>query len=307
LAKKFITGCNHEALTGAIQAKAYFCTIQVIKMKKSVLVGLSLLIGLSIITVLMLNCNNGTDKDGSGSSNRPPEPETLNCIVQKSFPHDTSSFTEGLLIYNGSVYESTGNKGRSKLLKINLASGKPEKELRLDSNYFGEGIAILRDTVYQLTYQEHTAFVYTLKDFKKIKELSFSTDSGEGWGMTTDGTYLIAGDGTSNLYYYDPADFKLVKKLTVTDAGTLSYNVNELEYIDGYIYANQWQLPYILKIDPANGQVVAKIDLTDLWGNVRQKDPHADVLNGIAYDPASKKIYVTGKWWPEIYEVQFSK
>ncbi|HEV8284913.1 MAG TPA: glutaminyl-peptide cyclotransferase [Chitinophagaceae bacterium] len=235
----------------------------------------------------------------------PPAPPILNCIPQRSYPHDTSSFTEGLLIYNGSLYESTGNKGKSKLLKINLTTGKAEKEVKLDSIYFGEGIAILRDTIYQLTYQEHVAFVYTVKDLKKIKQLPFSTESGEGWGMTTDGTYLIATDGSSNLYYYEPSTFKLVKKLTVTDAGTLSYNVNELEWIDGYIYANQWQLPYILKIDPSNGQVVAKVDLTDLLNRIKQKDPHAEVLNGIAYDSASKKIYVTGKWWPELYEVQF--
>jgi glutamine cyclotransferase len=228
-------------------------------------------------------------------------------VIQKSYPHDTSSFTEGLLIYNGSLYESTGNNGHSKLLKVNLNTGKAEQEVKLDSTYFGEGIAILRDTVYQLTYKTRVAFVYTLKGFKKIRQDSFSTESGEGWGMTTDGTHLIASDGTSNIYYYDPATFKVVNKIPVTDAGTLSYNVNELEYIDGYLYANQWQLPYILKIDPSNGQVVAKIDLTDLWNGIKQKDPHAAELNGIAYDPATKKTYVTGKWWPELYEVQFTK
>lgn len=272
--------------------------MQIIRTRNLALIGL---------TVLALGCNNGTDSNDKSLSTRPPEPETLNCIVQKSYPHDTSSFTEGLLIYNGSLYESTGNNGQSKLRKINLTTGKVEKEVKLDSIYFGEGIAILRDTVYQLTYKTGVAFVYTLKDFKKIKDLHFSTESGEGWGMTTDGRYLIATDGTSNIYYYEPSTFKLVKKITVTDAGTLSYNVNELEYIDGYLFANQWQLPYILKIDPASGQVVAKIDLTDLWNGIKQKDPHAEVLNGIAYDPASKKIYVTGKWWPELYEVQFSK
>jgi glutamine cyclotransferase len=262
-----------------------------------------LLIGL---TILVFGCNNGTDNNQPAST-RPPEPEALNCIVLKTYPHDTSSFTEGLAIYNGSLYESTGNNGRSKLLKIELATGKPEKEVKLDSAYFGEGIAILRDTIYQLTYKTKVAFVYTLKDFKKVKELPFSMESGEGWGMTTDGTYLIADDGTSNIYYFDPGTFKLAKKITVTDAGTLSYNVNELEYIDGYLYANQWQLPYILKIDPATGQVVAKIDLSDVLNRIKQKDPQADVLNGIAYDAATKKIYVTGKWWPELYEVQFTK
>ena len=257
-------------------------------------------------TLILCCCNNGGTPP-EPTSTRPPEPEAMNCVIQKSYPHDTSSFTEGLLIYNGSLYESTGNYGRSKLLKINLASGKPEKEVKLDSTYFGEGIAILRDTIYQLTYKTGVAFVYTLKDFKKIKQVPFSTESGEGWGMTTDGTYLIATDGSSNIYYFEPSSFKQVKKITVTDAGTLSYNVNELEYIDGYLYANQWQLPYILKIDPSNGQVVAKIDLSDLWNGIKQKDAHAEVLNGIAYDPSTKKIYVTGKWWPELYEVQFTK
>lgn len=257
-------------------------------------------------TVVLFSCNNSGTPPESTSA-RPPEPEAMNCVVQKSFPHDTSSFTEGLLIYNGALYESTGNYGRSKLLRVNLSTGKAEKEVKLDSAYFGEGIAILRDTVYQLTYKTGVAFVYTLKDFKKIKQVPFSTESGEGWGMTTDGTYLIATDGTSNIYYFEPSTFKLAKKITVTDAGTLSYNVNELEYIDGYLYANQWQLPYVLKIDPSNGQVVGKIDLTDVWNGVKQKDPQAEVLNGIAYDAATKKIYVTGKWWPELYEVQFTK
>src|SRR5260370_39981822 len=132
-------------------------------MNKTFLIGLSILIVLSSITVLMFSCNNGTGNNTDGTSGRPQEPETLNCIVQKSYPHDTSSFTEGLLIYKGSLYESTGNNGKSKLLKINLTTGRPEKEIKLDSTYFGEGIAILRDTIYQLTYKNHIAFVYTLK------------------------------------------------------------------------------------------------------------------------------------------------
>ena len=169
-------------------------------------------------TGLVLGCNNGGTGSSEGTSTRPPEPEAMNAVIQKSYPHDTSSFTEGLLIYDGSLYESTGNYGHSKLLKVNLNTGKAEKEVNLDSTYFGEGIAILRDTVYQLTYKTGVAFVYTLKDFKKVKQLPFSTESGEGWGMTTDGTYLIATDGTSNIYYFDPSTFKVVKKIAVTDA-----------------------------------------------------------------------------------------
>ena len=148
-------------------------------------------------------------------------------------------------------------------------------------------------------------FYVFLKDFKKIGEFKFSAP--EGWGMTTDGKEIIASDGTSNLYYYEPGTFRLLRTQAVTEAGSLAYNLNELEYIDGYIYANQWQQPYILKIDPASGAIVAKADLTDIWNRVKSKDPVADVPNGIAYDSATKKIYITGKKWPELYEIEFSK
>ncbi|HMG69121.1 MAG TPA: glutaminyl-peptide cyclotransferase [Chitinophagaceae bacterium] len=253
--------------------------------------------------ISLFACNSNSDTPATPP---PKPPDVLNCSIQRTLVHDTSSFTEGLLIYKGSLYESTGDYGSSKLMKINLNSGKVEKQVDLDKKYFGEGIVILHDTLYQLTYRERVIFVYDL-DFKKIKELTLTTDNGQGWGMTTDGTNLIVDDGSSNLYYYEPSTFKLIRKIGVTDAGALGYNLNELEYIDGSIYANQWQLPYILKIDPANGQVVAKADLTDIWNRIQQKDPHADVLNGIAYDDATKKIYITGKKWPDLYEVQFSK
>lgn len=264
-------------------------------------------LALFAVVGLLLGCNNGTGENADTGSTRPPEPQSMNCVVQRAYSHDTSFFTEGLLIYKGALYESTGDPdytGKSKLVRIDLNSGKVEKQVNLDKKYFGEGLVILRDTIYQLTYKERTVFVYTL-DFKKIREVPFNTDNGEGWGMTTDGTNIIADDGSSNLYFFEPSTFRLIKKLPVTDAGTLGYNLNELEYIDGYIYANQWQLPYILKIDPSTGIVVAKVDLTDVWKRVRDKDPKAEVLNGIAYDDSTKKIYITGKNWPELYEVQF--
>jgi len=257
----------------------------------------------TIVLLIGLACNNGTEP--TATTPPPPQPASLSCTIQRVLPHDTSSFTEGLLVYKGSLYESTGDHGKSKLLKINLNTGKVEKQLDLDQKYFGEGIVILRDTIYQLTYTEKAVFVYTM-DFKKIKEFTITTDNGQGWGMTTDGTNLIVDDGSSNLYFYEPSTFKLIKKLPVTDAGALGYNLNELEYIDGYIYANQWQLPYILKIDPSDGKIIAKADLTDIWNRIQQKSPKADVLNGIAYDADTKKIYITGKNWPELYEVQFN-
>ncbi|HEY0434632.1 MAG TPA: glutaminyl-peptide cyclotransferase, partial [Chitinophagaceae bacterium] len=238
----------------------------------------------------------------------PPAPKILSTSIVGTFPHDTSLFTEGLQIYKGDLFESSGDPdytGKSKLMRKDLATGKVKKEIMLDKKYFGEGIVILHDTIYQLTYKEKTVFLYNM-DFKLLKQIPLVTETGQGWGMTTDGTSLILDDGSGNLYYFEPGTFKLLKKIAVTDGGALSYNLNELEYIDGYIYANQWQQPYILKIDAANGQVIAKADLTDIWNRIQQKNPAADVLNGIAYDSTTKKIYVTGKKWPDLYEVQFN-
>ena len=253
-----------------------------------------------------VSCNNNNDGDGGTDSDltiNPAVPKSMTYSIVKTYPHDTSSFTEGLQIYNGDLYEGTGDRGRSRLLKLDLKTGKVLHAAPLTDNFFGEGITILRDTVYQLTYQEKTGFVYTLKDFKKIREFKFDT---EGWGMTTDGKDLIVSDGTSNLYYYEPSTFRLLRTQSVTEGGTLAFNINELEYIDGYIYANKWQYPYILKIDPATGVVVARADLTNLTNRIKERYPEADFLNGIAYDAATKKIYITGKKWPELYEIQFS-
>jgi len=228
-------------------------------------------------------------------------PDTLQYTIRKIYPHDTTSFTQGLIIYKGRLYEGTGEYGRSKLLEVNLNNGSIAREISLDKKYFGEGITILNDTIYQLTWQNKEVLVYTLKDFKKIKEFRINT---EGWGITTDGKNLIVSDGSSNLYFYEPSTFRLLRAQGVTDAGTLAYNMNELEYIDGYIYANQWQLPYIYKINPTDGQVTGKINLNEIWNQIKLKDRLADVPNGIAYDESEKKMYITGKLWPELYEVQ---
>ena len=252
----------------------------------------------------LLACNNTKDDEHKNDQIRPPEPINIGYSILNVYPHDTSSFTQGLSIYNGELYEGTGEYGKSKLLKIDIKTGKVDRQLALSEKFFGEGITILKDTVYQLTWKEKIVFTYTVKDFKKIKELPLNT---EGWGITNDGKDLIVSDGTNNLYFYDPSNFQLLRTLGVTEAGIPSFNLNELEFIEGYVYANQWQYPYILKIDPSNGQVVAKSDLTEIWNRVKLKDPNSDVPNGIAYDPATKKIYITGKLWPELYELQFKK
>ena len=249
-------------------------------------------------------CNNKPENGSSGNGQLPDGPKMMSFSIVGAYPHDTSSYTQGLLIYNGEMYEGTGNYGFSKLKKVNLNTGKTDKEISLDKKYFGEGITILRDTVYQLTWKEKTVFVYTLKDFKKVKEYTVDI---EGWGLTHDGQHLIVSTGGSDLNYYDPSTFKLIKTQTVTEGGTPAHDINELEFIDGFIYANQYREPYIFKIDPATGVVVAKADVTAMWERIKGINPEADVPNGIAYDAATRKIYITGKWWPELYEVQFSQ
>ncbi|MFI5133021.1 MAG: glutaminyl-peptide cyclotransferase [Chitinophagales bacterium] len=258
-----------------------------------------------ILATTIIACKN-KDNNGNGTDGQKPVqgPKNISYSIINSYPHDTSSYTQGLLIYKGEMYEGTGMEGRSRLMQVDLKTGKFSKKIDLDKQYFGEGITILNDTIYQLTWKNKVVFVYTLKDFKKVKEFSINT---EGWGITTDGNELIVSDGTSNLYYYNPSTFRLLRTQEVTEEGSLSHNLNELEYIDGYIYANQWQYPYILKIDSKSGEIIAKADLTDVWNRVQAKDPGADVPNGIAYDAATKKIYVTGKYWPELYEIQFGQ
>jgi len=248
------------------------------------------------------SCNPGT-KPPDGKPD-PNAPKGMSHSIVGTFPHDTSSYTQGLIIYKGDMYEGTGLENKSKLMKVDLKTGKVLQEIKLDPKYFGEGITILNDTIYQLTYKNNKVFVYTLKDFKKIKE--YDVDF-EGWGLTNDGKNLIVSTGSSDLFYYDPSTFKLLKTQTVTESGSPTHDINELEYINGFVYANQYQAPYIFKIDPATGMIVAKADLTDMWDRIKTTYPDADVPNGIAYDAATRKIYITGKWWPELYEVQFSQ
>jgi len=250
-------------------------------------------------------CNSAdTNPDSSINNAAADAPKPIGYSIINTYRHDTSSFIQGLVIYDGKLYEGTGNYGHSHLMQVDLKTGISQKKIPIDEKYFGEGITILRDTVYQLTWKEKKVLVYTLKDFKKVKEFEINT---EGWGITTNGQELIVSDGSSNLYYYNPSTFQLLRTQSITEGGSLSYNLNELEYIEGYIYANQWQAPYILKIDPGSGSIVGKIDLTQVWNKVKAKDPAVDVPNGIAYDSASKKIYITGKNWPELYEIELSK
>lgn len=259
--------------------------------------------GCLFFLMLMAACTNNTDVNNNNSNNvDEPTTPTLTHTVMATYPHDTSSFTQGLSFYNGQLLEGTGNKGASRLMQVDLATGKALKKVDLPPTLFGEGIVVLNDTLYQLTWQEKVVLVYNAKTFEKIGELPLGT---EGWGITTDSTNLIVTDGSNNLYFYEPKTFRLLRTQSVTDAGAPAVNLNELEFIKGFIYANQYQYPYILKIDPQSGQVVAKLDLTELTKRAKALYGGADVLNGIAYNPETDKIYVTGKWWPELYEIAF--
>lgn len=254
-----------------------------------------------VSSLLLFSCSSEEDQ----TSEAPQQIPVLSYSILQAFPHDTSSFTQGLTFYNGLLYEGTGEyEGKSKLMQVDLLTGKSIAKISLHNKFFGEGITILHDTIYQLTWQNKIVLVYSVKGFKKIKEFPLTTD---GWGITHDGTELIVSTGSGNLYFYEPCTFRLLRTMGITENGNPVFNLNELEFIDGFVYANQWQYPYILKIDPIMGIVVAKYDLTDLWKRIQAKDPHADVPNGIAYDEKTKKIYITGKRWPELFEIQLGQ
>ncbi len=182
-------------------------------------------------------------------------------------------------------------------------SGKQNKKVVLDKNYFGEGITILNNKVYQLTWKNHTGFVYDLRTFRKIREFQYDQ---EGWGLTHNGKELIMSDGTAKLYFLDTLSLKSRTTLTVNDVDGQAGNLNELEFIEGFIYANQWQTSYILKIDPITGTVAGKLDLSTLTQKILAMNPEADVLNGIAYEKKSKTVLVTGKLWPAVFALRLS-
>ena len=230
-------------------------------------------------------------------------PKQYTYKVVNEFPHSREFFTEGLEIYNGYLYEGTGNNGTSGIYKTEISTGKVLQSVKLDDHYFGEGITILNDKIYQLTYKSQTGFVYNVSDLSVIDTFKF--ESAQGWGLTNDGTYLIMDDKTNVLTWIDPNDFSVVKKLAVADHSQQMNAINELEYINGKIFANVWTTGYIVEIDPETGRVEAVINLTGLLKDA-DKNPSqpVDVLNGIAWDKVAKKMYVTGKYYPKLYEIE---
>lgn len=266
---------------------------------------------ISCALVLMTSCSDNS-KDNE-IKKAPLTPETfipsLDYNIVARLPHDTTSFTEGLLFHNQQLFESTGSPENLPQTKsvfgiVDLKTGKIDKKVELDrSIYFGEGIVIFKNKIYQLTYKNQIGFIYDSKTYKQIGR--FSYDNKEGWALTTDGTSLIMSDGTNVLTYLDPDNLKVVKTLNVSNNGYAEDNLNELEFINGYIYANIWTKNYIVKIDTKTGKVVGIINLAELTSEAKTKNPQADVINGIAFDSISDKIFVTGKLWTNIYQIEF--
>lgn len=265
---------------------------------------------LSVLSISFYSCSeiHGPSlKDADVSKTTAP---LINYAVIKYFPHDINLYTEGLLIHKGQLFESTGSpddhpQTKSVIGIIDLATGKMNQKVEIDKRkYFGEGIVILNGKLYQLTYTNQVGFIYDVNSFKKLGQFTYANI--QGWSLTTNGKDIIMSDGTDILTFLDSASLKPINTMSITENGIPVKKINELEFIKGFIYANIWQTDIIVKIDPSNGTVVGKLDLASLAFEAKNKNPEADVLNGIAYDAVADKIYVTGKLWPNIYQISFS-
>ena len=216
-----------------------------------------------------------------------------------SYPHDPSAFTQGLTMYAGRMFEGTGQYGRSSIREVDLESGEVERIASLNRAFFGEGITVLDDRLYQLTWQNGVGAVYSLDSFEVIETFRYE---GEGWGLTHDGESLILSDGTSHIRFLDPEDFSLTQTIEVTGPNGPVERINELEFIDGQIWANVWYEDVIIRINPDTGAVEGTIDLSEIYpAELRGSE---EVANGIAWDARANRIFVTGKNWPQLFEVR---
>ncbi|MBI1345214.1 glutaminyl-peptide cyclotransferase [bacterium] len=222
--------------------------------------------------------------------------------VVATYPHDPQAFSQGLAIAHGQLYEGTGQYGSSSLRKIELATGQSEQVVPLHRNYFGEGIAILNNQIFQLTWKERLCIVYDLETLAPSSSFRYT---GQGWGLTTDGVDLYMSDGSATLRVLDPQTFAVRRRIDVHQGRSRIDNLNELEYVDGEILANIWYSDRIARISPKNGEVLGWIDLTALYPQA-QRGNREHVLNGIAYDAEAKRLFVTGKNWPKLYEIEIT-
>ncbi|MEK6320416.1 MAG: glutaminyl-peptide cyclotransferase [Acidobacteriota bacterium] len=265
-------------------------------------------LGVAVGAALLIIASMGSDPKGqtTGAISNPPPPASdgrarqASYEVVNSYPHDPAAFTQGLLWMDGGFYESTGTYGQSRLRRLEFPSGKVLKQISLAPELFGEGLALVDNRLIQLTWKSHRGFAYDVDSFRLLQEFTYDT---EGWGLTYDGKHLILSDGSSDLFYLDPQTFKPVRKLPVRMNGQPVPELNELEFIDGEIWSNVWQTDLILRIDPSTGQVTSFLNLKGLLAPSDRKGSDA-VLNGIAYDAEHKRIFVTGKLWPRVFEIK---
>ncbi len=274
----------------------------------------TLLFLIGLITLFLISCSPEKPTEERPTKNNPIQEMVLapmlDFTVAKKYPHDVTCFTEGFLFYDNKLYESTGApenlpQTKSSIGFSNLENGKFELKVELNKNqYFGEGIVVFNNNLYQLTYTNQVGFIYDAKTFQQKGQFGYQNK--QGWGFTTDGTSLIMSDGTNVLTYLNPSNQTPLKTINVTENGFALDYLNELEYIKGYIYANVWMTNFIVKIDPTSGKVVGKLDLTQLYNESKKSNIYLLETNGIAYNAESDKILVTGKLWPDIYEINFA-
>jgi glutamine cyclotransferase len=230
-------------------------------------------------------------------------PETYGYKIIHTYPHDRNAFTQGLFYYKGVLYEGTGQESGSSLREVELESGKVIRQHNLDASLFGEGITLYNDRIFQVTWEDKIGFVYDRATFNQINKIYYPT---QGWGLTTIGNRIALSDGTNVIYFYEPESFTAVSRIEVYDNKQMVDSLNELEFINGEIWANIWMTDKIARIDPETGKVTGYINLSGLLKD-SDKSPDTDVLNGIAYDQASGRIFVTGKRWPKLFEIKLTK
>lgn len=223
----------------------------------------------------------------------------------RSLPHDPGAFTQGLDFHQGVLYEGTGVEGKSTLREVALETGAIVRKIDLPANVFGEGITVLGDRIYQVTWTSQKGYVYDRQTLRRIREFEYA---GQGWGLTNDGASLILSDGSALLRFIDPSTFAVLRTVTVQDSGREVRSLNELEMVNGEIYANVWETSRVARINPASGAVLGWIDLAGVFSESDRRrylkpGQQVDVLNGIAFDELTSRLYVTGKWWPRMYEI----
>jgi glutaminyl-peptide cyclotransferase len=262
------------------------------------------------IATLLLCITLGAACHTPANGDRVTAEPSANAVVPKYgyqivniWPHDSNAFTQGLILADGKLLESTGQEGRSSLRSVELETGKVLKKVDVPEPFFAEGIALLNGKIYQLTWQHQLGFIYDAQSFQRAGQFNYE---GEGWGLTTDGQSLILSDGSNRIRFLDPSSFHVTKTITVLDGRTPVNELNELEYVQGSIYANIWHDDRIAIINPQSGRVTGWIDLTGLIPEGELHDEEA-VLNGIAYDQANDKLFVTGKLWPRLFEIKVKR